>query len=181
MQDIDIPVQSLKTLIISMFCAVLIAFFILVAFIGPAEYGIDPTGLGKALGLTVLAKPVEQSTKTVVACLADEQPIAWQDIVLITIPAKSGLEYKFFLEQGAEINYAWLSDGTDVYFDFHGEPAGNTTGYFKSYQERTASDSAGALTVPFTGIHGWYWKNDTDHTVQITLKTKGQYQIKGLI
>lgn len=181
MNEINIPVQSLKTLIISLVFSVLLAFFILLAFVGPAEYGIDPTGLGKALGLTALAKPAQQNTKSVIACPVGKQLATWEDIVMITVPAKSGLEYKFYINQGAEIAYQWVTDGGQLYFDFHGEPAGNKTGYFKSYQETTASQSDGALVAPFTGTHGWYWKNESNHAVRITLKTKGQYKIKGLI
>ncbi len=181
MNDVNVPVQSLKTLIISMICAVFLAFFILLAFVGPAEYAIDPTGLGKALGLTKLANPVQQKTKAVISCPVGEQLAVWQDIVMITVPAKSGLEYKFFLKQGAEITYVWMSDSSSLYFDFHGEPAGDKTGYFKSYRETTANQSDGVLTAPFTGTHGWYWKNDSNKAVRITLKTKGQYKIKGLI
>ena len=181
MNDINVPVQSLRTLIISMICAVLLAFFILLAFVGPAEYAIDPTGLGKTLGLTALAKPVQQNAKAVVSCPVGEQLATWQDIVMITVPAKSDLEYKFYINQGAEIAYQWTADGADLYFDFHGEPAGDKTGYFKSYRETTAGQSDGALTAPFTGTHGWYWKNDSNNAVRVTLKTKGQYKIKGLI
>ncbi len=182
MNDVNIPVQSMKTLVISMISALLLALFILIVFVGPAEYGIDPTGIGKELGLTALARPVEKNAKTVVSCLSGEQATSWKDIVIITLPAKSGLEYKFYIEQGAEIEYAWMSDDSAaVYFDFHGEPAGDTTGYFKSYRETTASLSDGRLTAPFTGVHGWYWKNDSDNAVRITLKTKGQYKVKGLI
>ncbi|WP_428355895.1 hypothetical protein [Methyloprofundus sp.] len=181
MTEVIVPVQSLKTLIISIVCAILLALFILIAFVGPAEYGIDPTGLGKKLGLTALAQTPQDNTKAVISCPVGENQSDWQDIVIITVPAKSGLEYKFHIQQGDEIAYAWLSDGSDLYFDFHGEPAGDKTGYFKSYRESTASHSNGLLTTPFSGTHGWYWRNDTNKAVQITLKTKGQYQIKGLI
>ena len=181
MNEVTIPVQSLKTLIISMISAVLLALFVLVAFIGPAEYGIDPTGIGKDLGLTVLAKPIPASVKKVESCPTGKQLADWQDIVKITIPAKSGLEYKFYMQKNAEISYAWHTDGSVLYFDFHGEPEGDTTGYFKSYRETTAGESNGKLTVPFSGTHGWYWKNDSSQPVQVTLKTKGRYKIKGLI
>jgi len=53
MSETNIPVQSLKALTISLISAVLLAFFVLVAIVGPAEYAIDPTGLGKALGWSV--------------------------------------------------------------------------------------------------------------------------------
>lgn len=181
MNEVKIPVQPLKTLIISMISAVLLAFFVLVAFVGPAEYGIDPTGIGKALGLTALAPSTQANEKKVEYCPTGEQLAEWQDIVKITIPAKSGLEYKFYLQKNAEIAYAWSTDGGALYFDFHGEPAGDKTGYFKSYRETTASESDGSQIVPFGGTHGWYWRNDSNKVVQVTLKTKGQYKIKGLI
>jgi len=181
MNEVNIPVQSLKTLIISIISAVLLALFVLVAFIGPAEYGIDPTGIGKNLGLTALAQPLQESVKKVESCPTGEQLSGWQDIVKITIPAKSGLEYKFYLQKNAEISYAWNTNGTALYYDFHGEPEGDKTGYFKSYRETTASVSDGSQIVPFAGTHGWYWRNDSNKAVQVTLKTKGQYKIKGLI
>lgn len=181
MNDSNAPVQSLKTLIISMISAFFLAFFILVAFVGPAEFGIDPTGLGKAMGLTVLAKPIQQDKKTVFSCPSGKQSDGWLDIVVITIPASSGLEYKFHVEKNAELVYAWTSSSAKLYFDFHGEPAGDTSGYFKSFKETTDNKSEGILKAPFSGVHGWYWENKTQKPVQITLKTKGQYKVKGLM
>jgi hypothetical protein len=181
MNDTNIPVQSLKMLIISAISAIFLAFFILVTVVGPAEFGIDPTGLGKAMGLTVLAKPLQQDAKTVLMCPAGEQLGDWADIVVITVPAASGLEYKFHIKKNAELTYAWTTDGSNLYFDFHGEPDGDTSGYFKSFKETTDSQSDGVLTVPFTGSHGWYWENKTQAPVRVTLKTKGQYTVKGLM
>lgn len=181
MSDSNIPIQSLKTLLISMACAVLLAIFILVAVVGPAEYGIDPTGLGNAMGLTVLAKPTKQlDTKTVISCPSGKQA-DWLDIVVITVPAESGLEYKFHVKENAELAYEWATNGSKLYFDFHGEPSADTSGYFKSFREATENQSNGVLKAPFTGSHGWYWENKTQSPVQVTLKTKGQYSVKGLM
>lgn len=177
----SVPVQSLRTLMISLVAAFFVAFFILVTVVGPAEFGYDPTGLGQSMGLTVLAEPSQQATKAVFSCPAGEQSVNWSDIVVITVPAASGLEYKFHLEQNAELVYAWATDGSMLYFDFHGEPSGDTTGYFKRFKEATNSRSEGVLTVPFTGIHGWYWENKTKAPIQVTLKTKGQYRVNGLM
>lgn len=181
MNDSNVPIQSLKTLVLSMLSAVLLAIFILVAVVGPAEYGIDPIGIGKAMGLTVLAKPTTPlDTKTVVLCPSAEQS-DWLDTVVITVPAESGLEYKFHVKKNAELAYAWTTNGSKLYFDFHGEPSGDTSGYFKSFREATDNQSSGVLKAPFTGSHGWYWKNKTQSPVQVTLKTKGQYLVKGLM
>ena len=105
---------------------------------------------------------------------AIKQP--WQDSISITIPASDYLEYKLYLEKGAALDYAWQTDGQALFFDFHGEPAGDTTGYFKSYQEHTDSQASGSLTAPFAGTHGWYWNNESEFPVTITLNIKGIYQ-----
>ncbi len=177
----SVPVQSLRTLMIVLVCAVFLAFFILVTVVAPAEFGYDPTGLGQSMGLTVLAEPLPTSSKTVLSCPAGEQSAGWLDIVVITVPAVSGLEYKFYLEQDAELAYEWATKGSKLYFDFHGEPTGDTTGYFKSFKETTDSQSSGVLKVPFAGVYGWYWENKTKASVRVTLKTKGQYAVKGLM
>ena len=100
----------------------------------------------------------------------------WKDIISITIPARSGREYKFFLTKGATLEYAWETNGAELFFDFHGEPAGDTTGYFKSFEESTDSQDNGSLTTSFGGKHGWYWENRSLFPVTIALKAKGQYQ-----
>lgn len=177
----NVPVQSLKTLLLSILGSAILALFILLAFIGPAEFGIDPTGLGEKLGLTVLAQPVQQASKQIVLCPSGEEVSDWLDVVVIVVPAASGLEYKFNIKSNAELSYAWKTDGAKLYFDFHGEPVNDTSGYFKSFKESTDSQSSGVLKVPFAGTHGWYWENKTQAPVRITLKTKGLYTIKGLI
>lgn len=205
MNEPTLPVQSLKTLFISSAFATILAIIILIIAILPAEYGIDLTGLGKAMGLTQLApKPksalstalksnpgsfVDMSLKTIETQLL-EKPMAklkqknarpWKDIVTIIIPPMKGLEYKFYLRKGADLAFEWQTDGTKLYFDFHGEPEGDMTGYFKSFKLATDNKLSGTLTALFAGSHGWYWKNKTQTPVKIILKTKGDYQILGII
>ncbi len=99
-----------------------------------------------------------------------------EDSISITIPARGDKEYKFHLVEGAMLEYAWQTDGAALFFDFHGEPAGDTSGYFKSFEKSTDSQSSGSLTASFAGTHGWYWKNNTSSPVNIVLKAKGDYQ-----
>lgn len=101
----------------------------------------------------------------------------WQDSITVTIPANGGKEYKFYLEKGALIEYAWKADSRPLYYDFHGEPAGDTTGYFKSFKESTGSQGSGSLTAPFEGTIGWYWENKGPTPVNITLQARGSYQL----
>jgi hypothetical protein len=105
------------------------------------------------------------------------QQSGWKDIISITIPAKGDKEYKFHLVKGATLEYVWQTNGAELFFDFHGEPAGDTTGYFKSFKKSKDSQSNGSLITSFAGTHGWYWKNNSSLPVLITLKSKGEYQL----
>lgn len=100
----------------------------------------------------------------------------WKDIMSITIPARGDKEYKLQLTKSAILNYAWQTDKGELFFDFHGEPQGDTTGYFKTFEKDTKSRASGSLTTIFTGTHGWYWKNSNEFPVVITLKVSGEYQ-----
>ena len=108
------------------------------------------------------------------------QQSAWKDTIDIIIPARGDKEYKFFLAKGAKLEYSWNTNGAELFYDFHGEPAGDKTGYFKSFKKNTASQSSGVLVTGFAGTHGWYWKNNTSSTVLVVLKANGNYQLKGL-
>lgn len=101
--------------------------------------------------------------------------VAWKDVITITIPARGDKEYKLSLAKGARFEYIWESNGQKLFYDFHGEPKGDKTGYFKSFDKNTKSKSSGSLTSIFEGTHGWYWQNNSSSVVEVTLKTKGDY------
>ena len=177
MNTINIPVQSVITLIKASIAAVIIATIALVLVILPAEYNIDPTGIGKALQLTSIAQAAEVTSVEEVAPVEPSVPER-TDTVTIEIPANKGLEYKLLMEKHAHLEYEWATDGEELYFDFHGEPKGDTTGYFESFAITTSNNMKGSLTTPFAGSHGWYWKNETGTPVIVTLSIKGSYIIK---
>lgn len=170
-------VVSTKTLVKSTIAATIIAAVVFVCFILPAEYNIDPTHLGHKLGLTALAHHEDEPTLTAQGTAATEQG---QQVIEVTVPAGKGIEYKFQMNQHDKMTYEWLTDGEPLYFDLHGEPEGDTTGYFESYAIATLSEMKGSFTAPFTGSHGWYWKNTSDQPVAIQLIVKGQYTVIGL-
>lgn len=200
-----IPVHSNATLLKASMCAVMIGAIVLVIAILPAEYNIDPTGIGKAMGLTKIAEAAQTdanplalvSPKKTTSSASNTFEIApaptvneikqaraqelgmRQDKVNIVIAAGKGLEYKFLLNQGKHLEYDWKTDGGELFFDFHGEPQGDTTGFYESFAITTASKMKGTLTTPFAGSHGWYWKNKTNLPITVTLSTKGAYLIKG--
>lgn len=99
----------------------------------------------------------------------------WQDVVTITIPAQGYKEYKLMQAKDKLLAYEWETDGGQLYFDFHGEPAGDKTGFFQSYQIGTDSRASGEVSTPFAGTHGWYWKNKGKAPVEIKLSFRGDY------
>jgi len=98
-----------------------------------------------------------------------------QDSLTIIIPARGDLEYKVSIKKDEQISFSWSSDGPKLYFDFHGDPKGDTSGFFQSYETGTASQGSGLFTPPFEGKHGWYWKNSSNNPATVTLKIQGSY------
>jgi hypothetical protein len=172
-------VVSTKTLVKSTIVATVMAVVVLVCFILPAEFNIDPTHIGHKLGLTVLAHNKSERAGTAITVTANFSELA-QDVIEVVVPVGKGIEYKFHMQQHKKMNYEWLTDGEPLYFDLHGEPEGDTTGYFESYAIATLNEMKGSFTSPFTGSHGWYWRNTSDKPVAIQLMVEGQYTVIGL-
>ena len=121
--------------------------------------------------------PAKAKTEKQLLVPLKETILEWQDTITIKVPANRGIEYKFTAEKEASFSYTWKTEnGEKLFFDFHGEPKGNTTGYFKSYKETTDNNSSGTLTTPFEGTHGWYWANKTPKPITVILKAFGDYK-----
>lgn len=156
--------------------AIVIAVSIFYTIVYPIEFGKDPLGTGKLFGLPVLAEASkDEKTGNAISIYKFRK-----DSIDILVPANRGLEYKFKLSQFSNLTYKWTSE-VPLYFDFHGEPKGDTTGYFESYTIATINKMEGSMTVPFEGVHGWYWKNTSDDEVLVTLTTQGKYEVVGFI
>jgi hypothetical protein len=201
----DFRMPSRKSLVNSSLIAVVAAAVILATIILPAEHNIDPTGFGKLLGLTELSGLAHQAVPAggTVNGPGDQAPRDAADAntagshrgpyrtdtIEIAMAPGDELEYKAALARDEPLLYSWETDNEEslVYYDFHGEPAENDgtwpEGYFKSYEEKQdgASSSHGYLIAPFTGNHGWYLLNFTDHPVTVRLKISGNYSWHGYI
>ena len=84
------------------------------------------------------------------------------------------------MNQYDKVTYEWMTVGGSLYFDFHGEPEGDTAGYFESYAVATLDTMKGSFTAPFHGSHGWYWKNASNSPVAVQLVLNGQFQLIGV-
>jgi hypothetical protein len=169
--------------------ALLVAGLLLVAVVLPAEFAVDPLGTGAKLGLLQLGEVGQQvdalneeageagrvaGAAPIVA--AQEKPFQ-QESVEFKLAPREGMEYKYRLDKGEALLYAW-SATAPVNFEFHAEPDGAPAGYAQTYEKKSAQTQAsGTLTAPFPGIHGWYWENTTDQEVTVTLKSAGFYNL----
>ena len=145
--------------------ALLVAALLLVTAVLPAEYGIDLLGAGAALGLLGLSQ---------------EQPVTLQDgeyrldEATLSVGPGGWLEYTYRMEAGATMLFSWQADGQLVY-NFHSAPDGAPPGYAESFDAQENDRAHGAYTAPFTGVHGWYWENETAGDVTISFWTAGFY------
>jgi hypothetical protein len=162
--------------------AACLAMVLLVSVILPAEYGVDPLGTGKALGLTklrapVATKPTETASPEGSSTLIQRAKPYRSDEVSMSLKPGEGAEIKATMQTSDRFVYSWIAEGGAVDFDMHGEefnaPAGDYTSYSKKKQQ---SGDNGAFVAPFHGLHGWYWHNKGSQSVTIRLKTSGFYE-----
>jgi hypothetical protein len=178
-----IPAISLskRQLLLSTAFALVIAAVILVVAVLPAEFGIDPTGIGKLAGLTAMAQSEEDAS---VPVMHGHPRKARSARIEIQVKPNEELEYKALLELGEPLLYAWTVEGGPMYFEFHGEPTEGEwpKDYYRSYQigERSTAEQ-GSFVAPFTGNHGWYWKNLSNEPATIVLEASGYYSRLGRI
>lgn len=153
--------------------AFIVACVVLVVAVLPAEYGIDPLGAGRALGLTALAG-VEGATPPAPAAIDAQAPALAQDTFTVELRPFEGVEYKYRLEQGRALVYEWTA-GAAVEWDFHGEPDGAPARYSESYEKGHSGSSHGVFIAQKSGIHGWFWENQGAGRIIVSLKTSGFY------
>ena len=168
MTNAQIPAKQLWLATLTAIAAGLVT---LVTVIMPAEYNIDPTGIGARLGLTALSPE-----QLIEAPSALSDPANIDGLTTLVIPAGSGKEFKLEMTEGSQVDFEWITDGVSIYVDTHGEPFNDTSGYFKSYVITTTSEMKGSFTAPFAGTHGWYFRNDSQQDITVQLFFEGQYK-----
>jgi hypothetical protein len=154
--------------------ALLVAAAVLVVAVLPAEYGVDPLGTGKTLGLLDLYRGAAAPAPDAAAPPAAAAPMTTYkvDAVTFTLRPSEGFEYKYRIEKGGGLVYAWKAT-RPVNYEFHGEPDGAGIGVAVSYKKAAGARESGSFTAPSSGIHGWYWENASDEEMTITLNSSG--------
>lgn len=154
---------SSRQLLRSTVIAVAVAAVLLVAIVLPAEYGVDPTGIGRALGLKQMgeikvalareaaadtsvagaAAPPPSTSPTADTTAATRQaasaPLATSDsttnprVTEIALNPGQGREIKLTMKKGARVNYRWSTDRGVVNYDTHGDPIPMPRGFYHGY------------------------------------------------
>ncbi|NMZ95130.1 transmembrane anchor protein [Pseudomonas panacis] len=195
---------STRKLVRSTVIALLTAVGLLVTVVMPSEYAVDPTGVGRALGLTQMgelkiilaqealadAAPPQAAAPAPAPQVAQVQPIAKPaaqpaptptsalktNQMSVTLKPGEGTEIKLEVLKGKSVGYEWTAVGGPVNFDTHGEPYNGEKGYFHSYNKgKQVKSDKGEFTAIFDGTHGWFWRNRSNNDVTIALKTTGDY------
>lgn len=163
---------------------------ILTLFVLPAEYGIDPTGAGRALGLTALSGRAEDADVAAEPVRAGITPIAvppqTRDSIIRATPYRSdertltlaphaGVEIKAEMQTGDQFVFSWKATGP-VKMDMHGERSLTASEFTSYWKQKGLTEAQGSFMAPFPGIHGWYWRNQGEKPVTLKLVTSGFYR-----
>jgi hypothetical protein len=208
MYNDDLPpraeLPSAAQLIRSTVIAAGVAAALLVTVVLPSEYGIDPTGAGRVLGLTTMG---EIKTQLAEEAEADRmKDTGTKPVAPATAPGpSSSLFGRVFAElvvgsaqaqemrrdmteltlqpgEAAEVKLAMAKDSlVDYVWIAEGgvvnfDLHGDGGGNEISYEKgRGSPGSQGKLVAAFDGNHGWFWRNRTEGAVTIKLSTNGLY------
>ncbi|WP_313915936.1 hypothetical protein [Tahibacter sp.] len=194
------PLPSRAQLIKATAIAAAAAGLILVIAVLPAEHGIDPTGIGRKLGLlgmsTGATTPDPVLTKAPPAAPATAAPsmptpvstavrnefVTQSDTTFrsgemqVTLGPDKGAEIKAKMHKGEQFTFTWATGAGPVEFDMHGEETNAAKDVFTSYWKGDAASGAGTFTAPFDGSHGWYWHNHGTEPVTVTVTVSGFYR-----
>jgi hypothetical protein len=189
---------SAKRLLLSIAGAVALAALLLVLVVLPAEYGIDPTGLGTRAGLTAIHGPsrtlqIEDVTGgnesyREVAIPDPGQPVPLPNPAVVQLKTAEAstrtltvhldvdqeTEIKAVLDTAQVMLFSWRADG-EVYTDFHGHEPGAGEAFVRYEEQQSGQEGRGSLVAPFKGEHGWFWLNLSGKPVTITLTVSGYF------
>ncbi len=192
----DLP--SKGKLIKSTLLAIGIAAIILVTAVLPAEYGIDPTGVGEMIGLKRMGEikaslaqeaTIAENSKAAedtshqaqqepdvdpIEKVSETGPDSRTDTFTVTLKPNQGKEIKLLMAKGSTVNFTWYTDGGIANFDAHADSKELQIKYH-NYEKGKLEKSEGILEAAFDGNHGWFWRNRTSETMNVTLEVKGSY------
>jgi len=200
----DLPTS--RQLVRSTVIAAVSAIVLLFSVVLPSEYGIDPTGVGRILGLTemgeIKTRLAQEAADDLAAASGPAAAAARPAPVTVTAnpgaapaPAAGQAagpaadpwrdEISFMLQpgEGTEIKLRMQAADKATYaWEVQGgvvnyDTHGDGGGRSISYEKgRGVSSDEGELLAAFTGNHGWFWRNRGQAPVKVVLRTGGTYR-----
>ncbi len=159
---------SKRTLLVSTLSSLGVALLVLMLFVLPAEYGLDPTGFGELTGIDGMGGYT-------VGALSEESHEFHEDSIEFVLAPFESIEYKYELEAGEALVYSWTTNA-EVLYDFHSHEVGTDPEEDSiSFSVGRGVSGHGTYVAPFSGIHGWFWENRGDVEVVVHLETSGFY------
>jgi hypothetical protein len=201
-QQVALPTR--RQLAVGATLAVVVAAVALVFFVLPAELGIDLTGFGEKTGLTRLAQSgtstniyLERGQKRTNVLFALPDTAKPDEATLratlaakgIAIPAGAkfvsdhweydllpyeNIEMKYRMARGQPMIFAWHA-AVPVHFDEHSVPDQGGNDATESFVITDAPSQTAVYIAPFTGIHGWFWQNQSLDDVKVTIDATGGF------
>ena len=186
-KDLPTSAQLLKSTII----AIIMIVILFVMVILPAEYGTDPTGVGKLLGLKEMGdikmSLLEESQNE---SLQESEPFSIfsdsveaekisntinEDVVEITIEPGKAIEIKLEMKIGDVVQYEWRTIKGGLNYNLHGDGYKGSKKSINYKKGRMVPSDSGELKAEFDGYHGWFWRNREKFSVTVILQTSGDY------
>lgn len=180
-ENVQFVQPSKRSILIGSAVALVAGAAVVVMFVMPAEYGLDPTGVGAATGIIEISQPPKSNpylrkglqrkgVLTLSTTLPDE-PGARDHWEFELLPYE-GIELKYDIAEGKAMTFHWQATGP-LDYDMHAHPFVGGTDLTESYSIEAAKSMRGRYLAPFTGIHGWYWQNRSLEPVKLTLDASG--------
>ncbi|MCA1584091.1 MAG: hypothetical protein LC791_04705 [Acidobacteria bacterium] len=178
----DLP--SSRQLLRATLVALVVASLILVTVVLPAEYGLDPTGAGRAIGVfrplasvTAASESLPEMAAATSGSLLKRPAPFRSDEMTLTLKSGEGAEIKAAMRAGERFVFSWTTAGGGVDVDMHGETVNAPEGDYSSYwKDELQWSGHGAFEAPAAGNYGWFWQNLNDDPVTVTVKTSGFYE-----
>lgn len=208
MYNTDLPTRAelptTRQLIRSTVIAILAAAAILVTVVLPAEYAIDPTGIGRLIGLAemgeIKAQLADEAARDRIRDRELEQKSpaekrsgaigrAFAGLVIGTAHAqaapaarKDEMTVTLKPNEGVEVKLA-MKKGAKANFVWMASGGvvnfdmhGDVGGKETSYEKgRGVAEQKGVIEAGGDGMHGWFWRNRGKASVTVTLKVDGDF------
>jgi hypothetical protein len=112
----------------------------------------------------------------------EEQLATREDERKVIVPAGKGIEFKIQMLKYGTLKYEWTTANNEIlYFDFHGEVQQEKEVqevYFESYTISNSNNVVGTFLAPYTGKHGWFFRNKSPEDIVVNFRLKGQYTFR---